>query len=375
MTRLHNDYVDTVFRGNYAKIYGFMVESIEKTGDTDQLAYLFKHINNSGQSLSLPLAENKEIVRMFIRLGVLETKNAYEKNKVTLDYIVTNISEEADRYPALISVIIRLFSSGQYGIVSVPVCGSSPQCGKCKLTKYCKFYNSPPVDPTYSKLPASKRLNLGADSSITNIELLSMLIGGSRPSPSHINTAMNIFSRYKNLRALSMASLSELMSLRDVGEAAAIRIYSTLLLYKRFTEETNLDKIVIKASEDLYDLFKLELRDQRQENFYIVMLDSMNGIIKQEKIALGGLSSVQVISREVFTPAIREAAVSVALVHNHPSGNPEPSDDDIHLTQQLRKAGELLNIDVVDHIIIGDNRYVSFVDNNIVPFKSLKGSK
>ena len=372
MERIFNDYIDTVLRGNFAKIYGLMVESIGNTGDSTLLAELYKQVNNSGQSLALPLADNLEIVRSFIRIGVLKDRGQREYNTAVLASIVASMAEEADRSPALISVIIRLFSSGQYGIVSTAVCGSSPQCNKCRLTKYCQFFNSPPSDPVESGLSLLKRLELGALSSISDTELLSLLIGGSKPKIQSIEAAENLVSRYSSLRSLANASLSELKNLRSIGESAAVRIYAVILLYRRFIDEESLDKVFIRESQDLFDLFKVELRDQKQENFYIVMLDSMNKIIKQEKIALGGLASVQVISREVFTPAIKESAVAVVLVHNHPSGNPQPSQDDIRLTRDLCKAGELLGVDVVDHIIIGDNRYVSFVDANIPPFKRVK---
>ena len=375
MKRIHNEYIDTVLKGNFARIYGLMIESIEKSGDSIQLARLYQQINNSGQSLALPLAENQEIVRTFIRLGVLQNWNDLEYNKEILNSIVEEIAHDADRSPALISVIIRLFASGQYGIISTPICGSSPQCQKCRLTKFCKFFNSPPADPLQAGLSIEKKLKIGAVNAITNTELLTLLIGGNKPSAKSREAAENITSRYKTLRSLSNVSLSELQSLRNIGDSAALRVFSSLILYKRFVDEENLDKIIIKESEDLFDIFRVELRDQKQENFYIVMLDSMNGIIKQEKIALGGLSSVQVISSEVFRPALRESAVSVALVHNHPSGNPEPSNDDIRLTRELYRAGELLGIEVVDHIIIGDNCYTSFVDKKISPFKCLRGNK
>lgn len=373
MNIIHNDYIDNVFNGNYAKIYGLMIESIENAGNCSQLASLYQQINNSGQSLALPLAENQEIVRTFIRIGVLKERSQSEYNKTVLDYIVNSFAKEADRSPALVSVIIRLFSSGQYGIVPTPVCGSSPKCSKCKLTKFCQFFNSPPLDPAKAGLSIAKRFELGAENSVTNIELISVLVGGNKPSSSSKHVAENVMSRYSTLRSLSNVSLSELKNMRNVSDSAAFKIYSALILFKRFVEEENLDKIIIKESKDLFDLFKVELRDQKQESFFIVMLDSMNGIIRQKKIAHGGLSSVQVISSEVFRPALIESAVSVVLVHNHPSGNPKPSDDDIRLTKDLAKAGELLGIEVVDHIIIGDNRYISFVDNNIVPFKRSKG--
>ena len=375
MDRIHNEYIDTVLKGNFARIYGLMTESIEKSGDSIQLARLYQQINNSGQSLALPLAENQEIVRTFIRFGVLQDWSDLEYNKAVLSCIVEAIAKNADRSPALISVIIRLFSSGQYGIVPTPICGSSPQCKKCCLTKFCKFFNSPPEDPLQAGLSVEKKLKIGALGSISNTELLALLIGGSKPSAKSIEAAENITSRYKTLRSLSNVSLSELQSLRNIGNSASLRVFSSLILYKRFVEEENLDKIIIKESEDLFELFRVELRDQKQENFYIVMLDSMNGIIKQEKIALGGLTSVQVISSEVFRPALKESAVSVVLIHNHPSGNPEPSDDDIRLTRELCRAGELLGIEVVDHIIIGDNCYTSFVDAKIPPFKCVSGSR
>ncbi len=372
MDRIHKDYINTVFKGNFARVYGLMIESIEHTGDNQQLSVLYQQINNSGHSTALPVALNREIVRTFIRIGILHEYSDPDFNTTTLDTLINLIAQDTDRSPAMISVVFRLFACGQYGIISNPVCGSSPQCSKCKLTKYCNFFNSPPVDQHQENISATKRLEQGAESSLSNIELLTILIGGNRPTISSRKAAENIYSRFKNLRSLAETSLAELNSLQNVGSAAALRIYSALVLYKRFVEESNLDKIIIKQSSDIFELFNLELRDQKQECFYIVMLNSMNGVIKQQKIALGGMTSVQVISSEVFRPVLKESAVAVVLVHNHPSGNPKPSADDIALTRDLCNAGTLLGVEVVDHIIIGDNRYVSFVDDNIPPFKRSK---
>ncbi len=372
MDKLHNDSINSIFKGNFARVYGLMIESIEHTGENQQLATLYQQINNSGHSLALPVALNREIVRTFIRIGVLHEYSDPDYNTKILDYLINAIAQDTDRSPALISVVFRLFACGQYGIISNPVCGSSPQCSKCKLTKYCRFFNSPPADPYQENKSATKKMEQGADTSLSNIELLTILIGGNRPTASSRKAAENICSRFKTLRSLADTSLTELNSLQNVGASAALRIYSALVLYKRFVEESNLDKIVIRQSQDIFELFNIELRDQKQESFYIVMLNSMNGVIKQQKIALGGMTSVQVISREVFRPALKESAVAVVLVHNHPSGNPKPSKDDISLISDLCKAGRLLGVEVVDHIIIGDNRYVSFVDDNISPFKRSK---
>ena len=363
------------FTGNYAKIYGLIIKSVEKTADSALLAELYKSVNNSGQSSALPLDDNVEVVRMFTRLGIiLATDNSViAKEKIT-DTIAC-ISQEADRSEAIVSVLIRLFAAGQYGIVSRPVCGSSPQCSKCQLTKFCNFYNSPPIESSDSKIPLYKRLKLNSYNKISDSELLALILGGERPAGQHIKIAENFISRFGSLRNMANSNISEFESLRNVSKSSAAKIFSAVLLYQRIAREDNLKKHIIKESSDLFNLFNLKLRDEKQEHFYIVILDNMNGIISQEQIALGGLSSVHVEAREVFAPALKKSAAAVAFIHNHPSGNPKASRDDILLTHRLVQAGEILGIRVVDHIIIGDNKYTSFLNDCLGPFRKNKKNR
>jgi DNA repair protein RadC len=122
---------------------------------------------------------------------------------------------------------------------------------------------------------------------------------------------------------------------------------------------------VVTCGKDFYNYYKQQLRDKKQEVFMVVLLDTKNRIIREEKVSVGSLSSTLVHPREVFKPAIRDSAASVAIVHNHPSGDPTPSPEDIEITDRLKSAADLIGIKLLDHVVVGEGTYVSFVDDSL----------
>jgi DNA repair protein RadC len=128
---------------------------------------------------------------------------------------------------------------------------------------------------------------------------------------------------------------------------------------------------LFQISQDVFNAYSVRWRDTKQETFSVILLDSKNRCLREETVALGSLNQSIVHPREVFRPAIREAAASVIFVHNHPSGDPSPSEEDTRLTQRLVEAGRLLGIGVLDHIIVGEGRYFSFFDQRRLDDKGL----
>ena len=166
-----------------------------------------------------------------------------------------------------------------------------------------------------------------------------------------------------SLRRLAGLSVADLSRVRGVGPAKAAEILACLELAKRFGEEEFAPGAVFRSSYDVYAHFRERLADERCEHFYAVLLDNKHRKIRDVRVSQGSLTSSIVHPREVFLPVIRESAAAVIFVHNHPSGDPTPSREDLEITRRLREVGELVGVRVLDHLVIGRGRYVSFVDD------------
>jgi DNA repair protein RadC len=166
-----------------------------------------------------------------------------------------------------------------------------------------------------------------------------------------------------SLRRLASASLTELCGIKGIGPVKASQIQAVLELAKRFGEEEFTPGTPFRGSADVYAHFRERLGGEAYEQFYAVLLDNKHRKMRDVRISQGSLTSSVVHPREVYIPVIRESAAAVIFVHNHPSGDPTPSQEDLLLTRRLREVGELVGIRVLDHVIIGKGRYISFVDD------------
>ena len=166
-----------------------------------------------------------------------------------------------------------------------------------------------------------------------------------------------------SLRRLVGTTLTELCAIKGVGPVKAAQIQAVLELAKRFGEEEFIPGMPFRGSADVYAHFRERLGSEAYEQFYAVLLDNKHRKLRDVRISQGSLTSSVVHPREVYIPVIRESAAAVIFVHNHPSGDPTPSQEDLMLTRRLREVGELVGIRVLDHVIIGKGRYVSFVDD------------
>jgi DNA repair protein RadC len=151
-----------------------------------------------------------------------------------------------------------------------------------------------------------------------------------------------------------------------VGKVKAIEIKAAIEIGKRFIRHEAKPEDIIQKSEDVFEKYRLNFTDVKQETFRMLILTSRNQVLKEVKISMGSLTSSTVHPREVFREAIRESASGVVFVHNHPSGDPTPSRTDILMTERLKSSGEILGIRVLDHIIIGENTYYSFADQGLL---------
>ena len=177
---------------------------------------------------------------------------------------------------------------------------------------------------------------------------------------------MDLLQQLDGLQGLSNRSVEELCRISGIGPAKAAQLKAAIELGKRVLATPLSSGTTIASSEDLFHHYYPLLRDLRHEVFKAVLLDAKHAIIREATVSEGSLTVSIVHPREVFNLAVRESAAAVIFVHNHPSGDPSPSEEDRVLTARLVAAGELLGIQVLDHLVIGDGRYTSFADQGWV---------
>lgn len=210
-----------------------------------------------------------------------------------------------------------------------------------------------------------EKLLLKGKQSLSDAELIAILMGSGSRAESAVDLAKRILkSSSDNLIELSKLGVNDLMKFKGVGEAKAISIIAALELGKRRRGAEALEKRKITSSHDVFEYFSGIMGDSNYEAFYILLLNRANKVIRDIMISEGGFSGTVADPKKIFKVALENHASGVILCHNHPSGNIQPSDADIKLTKKLRSAGEMLDLPVVDHIILGEENYYSFADEN-----------
>jgi DNA repair protein RadC len=207
--------------------------------------------------------------------------------------------------------------------------------------------------------PRERLKELGADN-LSSIELLAVIMGRGIRGESVITTAQRLLDKFGDFRGIAEASVEELSSIKGIKLAKACQLKAVFEIANRWDKlKARGNGLTIKTPEEAYYELKDKSRGQMKEHFWAILLDTRNKVIKTEEISRGSLDSSIVHPRELFKEAISASASSIIAAHNHPSGNPEASQDDIKLSKRLKEAGELVGIEVIDHIIIGDGRYIS----------------
>lgn len=214
-------------------------------------------------------------------------------------------------------------------------------------------------DLPVSDRPRERLQRLGAEA-LSAQEILAVILGRGIAGESVMVTAQRLLSQFGGLKGIAGASMEELSQVRGIGTAKAAQIKAAVELSRRtegYAEAT--DKITIKTPEDVYALTQGKLKGKKKEYFLAALLDTRNHLIKLAEISIGSLDGSIVHPREVFKEAISATASSVIFIHNHPSGDTEASDDDIRLTKRLAEVGEIVGINVLDHVIIGNKSHSS----------------
>ena len=212
--------------------------------------------------------------------------------------------------------------------------------------------------------PREKFLLKGKQS-LSNTELLAILIATGTKNESAVDLARKILQLTNdNLNELGKLSIKDLKKVKGIGEAKAITIAASLELGRRRKDEDAKQIEIVKTSREVFNYFEPLLADLPHEEFWILLLARNRKVIARVKISEGGVAGTVVDTKIIFKHAIENLASYIVLCHNHPSGNLQPSTADIQITKNLKNAAKLLDIDIVDHIIIGNNKYYSFADND-----------
>lgn len=202
---------------------------------------------------------------------------------------------------------------------------------------------------------------------LSNTELLAIIIRTGNKESTAIELSQKLLAGKKEgISFLTDTSIQEITKIKGIGECKAAQILAAVELGKRVMTGMHKDKPKITTPSDIADILMLDMSHLKKEHFKIVMLDTKNQIIGIEDISIGSLNSSIVHPREVYKEAIARSSASIILVHNHPSGDPTPSKEDIAITRRLAEGGDILGIKVLDHIIIGNNRFLSLKEKDII---------
>lgn len=215
--------------------------------------------------------------------------------------------------------------------------------------------------------PREKLLDKGAEA-LTDTELLAILLrtGNASTGESALDHARFLLKQFDGLKGLDEAPIKELRAIKGIGTAKTAQLKAGLEIGRRLSQQKWPAGNSLRSSEEVYRHFRERLEKEKHEIFYVVLLTNKNRKIREVKVSEGSLTASLVHPREVYNPVIRESAAAVIFVHNHPSGDPAPSPEDLEITRRLKEVGEVMGIRVLDHVVIGHDRYFSFSDRGIL---------
>lgn len=221
------------------------------------------------------------------------------------------------------------------------------------------------MDLPENERPRERLLRYGSDS-LSNAELIAIILRTGSKKENVINLSSRILKQGEGLNGLLNMDQNELISINGIGKAKAAEILALAEISKRFKSFKSGDEYKITTPKDAADLVMESMRFFKKEYLKVIMLNTKNVVISIKDISVGSLNSSIVHPREVFCDAVKKSCASLIICHNHPSGDPSPSSEDINVTKRLSECGKLLGIEVIDHIIIGDGIYVSLKEKCIL---------
>ncbi len=218
--------------------------------------------------------------------------------------------------------------------------------------------------PSYER--PRERLRERGPASLSNSELLAIILRTGTASENVLSFAGRLLVRFGGLAGLARASFSELCAERGMGEAKAAQVKAALELGRRLVSTQPEERAVVRSPQDVANLLLAEMSFLDQEQLKVVLLNTKNQVVSVAEVYRGSVNTSLIRTSEVFRQAVRENCPAIIVVHNHPSGDPTPSPDDIEVTKHLVEAGKALDIDILDHLIIGGQRFVSLKEQGMV---------
>ncbi len=213
--------------------------------------------------------------------------------------------------------------------------------------------------------PRERMLQYGPQA-LSNAELLAILLRTGTVAESAVTLATRLLSEAGGLRNLVNFSQNELVAIKGIGNAKALQIKAGIELGRRLARIAPDQTVTVKSPRDAANVLMEDMRYLQKEHFVCLFLNTKNHVIAQETLSIGSLNASIVHPREVFRAAIQRSSASIICVHNHPSGDPAPSPEDIQITRRLFEAGELIGIEILDHIVIGDGRFISLKEQGLM---------
>ncbi len=231
-----------------------------------------------------------------------------------------------------------------------------------------------PRDVTYSsamrEMPPEERprerLERRGPEALRDAELIAVLFRTGTREEGAVALAERVIQHFGGLRGMARASVTEMTRIKGLGRVKAIEIKAALELGKRLARLRGDDRPRIRSAGDVADILMVPFKEAENEQFKCLLLNTKNEVLKTVEISSGGLDSTEAMPRDAFRQAVREAASAVIVAHNHPSGDPEPSQSDVALTHRLRDAALVLGIRLLDHVVFGDERYVSLKERGLL---------
>ncbi len=340
---------------DWVRFFSHLTRTLEKHCGPEELKTYLLALRRSSPEPGLADDDKPAVVRFLRRLGLMDADCQVD---AILPALLDEVSLAVSRPASYVYGLMRAQVLGIEALSIKPVCGAVPQCKTCCLTKECEFFNNP-RKPEIARIPPVERLMAGRDEALSNAELLGLLLFGERATGME-PLVKALLARYGQLRAIFRADPHEYPAMRDMNQAQAVRLSAASALYRRLLIEKRNEIQRVTFAEDLYDRYAPELWDYSTEAAVVVMMNNMNGIIRDAWFCDGSTNVTHVAIADIVKTAICEDASRVALIHNHPSGDTTPSTADIEYTRRLSAACEVLGLFLVDHVIVSENGFYSF---------------
>jgi len=312
-------------------------------------------------------SEDKEVRRFFRRLGLIGRSQPGATASQAILAAIDAISQKTGAGDERAKAVLAAYCKSN-GRLATALCGAEPQCSRCPLAPDCAFFSRTPTikDLPESERPRERLLGLG-ERQLTDAELLAILIRGGTPEFSAVELARTLLTRFGGLRDLAACSPAQLKKIHGIGDAKAATIKAALEIARRFrTQEPPAKEGSFSTPDTVFERYRMILGAEKRETFLAMLLDAKNRLIREVTVSQGSLTQSVVHPREAFQPAIRDSAASVIFVHNHPSGDTQPSREDIEITRRLKQTGEVIGIHVLDHVIVSETGFTSLATEGLL---------